>query len=361
MPPLSIMIKPASSLCNLRCEYCFYHNVSDMREVQSYGIMTVETADKLIEKALAFADGESISFTFQGGEPLMAGLRFYRHFVKSVDKKNRLKSPIYFSLQTNGTLINYEWAQFLHSNGFLVGLSLDGDCNNNRYRVDRELNSTFDRAMNAAKILSEHCVDYNILTVLTGSCADNIDDIYSFFKTQGFRYLQFIPCLRPFGDNSENELYMTEEQYGNFLITCFKRYCEDYKSGSYISIRYFDNLVWLYRGQPAEQCGLYGHCMHQFVAEANGNIYPCDFYCVDEWLLGNINDTETNFDTLAHSKRAIDFLKESLQIKAECRTCEYYSLCRGGGCKRNRADRDWCKAYKRFFRECLSMFKIFLN
>ena len=105
MPPLSIMIKPASSLCNMRCRYCFYHNVTELREVSSFGIMTEETADNLIEKALTFANGESVAFAFQGGEPLMAGLPYFQHFVKKVKASNKLNSQIYFSTQTNGTLV----------------------------------------------------------------------------------------------------------------------------------------------------------------------------------------------------------------------------------------------------------------
>ena len=143
MPPLSIMIKPASSLCNMRCRYCFYHDVTEHRDVQSFGIMSDETADNLITKALTFANGESVAFAFQGGEPLIAGLDYFKSFVKTVKEKNVLSSPVYFSLQTNGTLVTDEWAEFFKENGFLIGLSLDGDFDNNRFRVDDKGNNTF--------------------------------------------------------------------------------------------------------------------------------------------------------------------------------------------------------------------------
>ena len=118
-------------------------------------------------------------------------------------------------------LIDEQWARFFHDEHFLVGLSLDGDMAANRFRVDANGTNRFYKILNAAQMLTMHEVDFNILTVLTGYAAENIDRIYSFFKRKGFKYLQFIPCLRPFGDKSESELYMTNEQYAYFLIHLF--------------------------------------------------------------------------------------------------------------------------------------------
>ncbi len=359
MPPLSIMIKPASSLCNMRCEYCFYHDVAENRDVPSFGIMTEDTAENLIKKALGFANGESVAFAFQGGEPLIAGLDFFKHFISKVKEFNVSSSPIVYGLQTNGTLVTDEWAEFFKKNGFLIGLSLDGNEKNNRFRVDADGNNTYYKILFAAEILEKHGVDFNILTVLTGNCADNIEEIYRFFRSKGFRYLQFIPCLRPFGDKTESELYMTNEQYADFLIKGFNLYVKDYVRGQYMSVRYFDNLVHLYLGNPTEQCGVCGHCTHQFVVEGNGNTYPCDFYCTDEWLLGNIN--VCGFDTLAGCERAKRFISESLRQDEKCKACRLYPICRGGGCKRSRLDRDYCEAYKRFFNACLPLFRVFIN
>ncbi len=360
MPPLSIMIKPASALCNMRCKYCFYHDVTDHRDVKSFGLMSEETAENLIKKALDFADGESIAFAFQGGEPTIRGLDFFRYFCKTVDENNTKNSTIHYGLQTNGTLIDDRWAKFFKQRSFLIGLSLDGDFKNNSFRIDEKGENAYYKIIKAANIFEKYGVDFNILTVLTGRCADNIDDILKAFKKRNFKYLQFIPCLRPFGDTSESELYMTVEQYKHYLIHGFNAYVKDYVRDEYTSIRYFDNLVHLYLGNPTEQCGMCGHCTHQFVAEGNGNIYPCDFYCTDEWLLGNINEDKQNFDTLAHSQKAIEFLKESIVIKDECKTCKYFALCRSGGCKRTREDRNYCESYKAFFDACLPLFRAFI-
>lgn len=359
MPPLSIMIKPASSLCNLRCRYCFYHDVSNIREVADRGIMSLDTAKNLIKKSLEFAAGESVAFAFQGGEPLLAGLDFYKSFVSFVNQINHLSSKIYYSIQTNGTLVTPEWAELFKDNSFLVGLSLDGGYDDNCFRLDSKGGNSFYKILTAAKALQNAGAQFNILSVLTGRSADNIDRVYSFYKSKGFRYIQFIPCLRPFGDKSESELYMTNEQYASFLIKCFNRYVKDYVSGQYTSVRYFDNLVHLYLGSHPEQCGVCGHCTHQFVVEGNGDVYPCDFYCVDEWLLGNLNTV--SFASIANSRKAGEFIKESLGVPDECISCRYFRLCRAGGCKRTRADRNYCEAYKAFFSACLPLFRVFIN
>ncbi len=357
MPPLSIMIKPASSLCNLRCKYCFYCDVASEREVFSFGRMNEETAEKLIKDALGFAGGCSVAFAFQGGEPLLAGIDYFKFFTATVNAYNKKGSEIFYSVQTNGTLLTDEWARFFTENKFLVGLSLDGDFEGNKFRVDAGGQNSYYKIITAANKLKKHKTEFNILTVLTGYCADNAERIYKYFRSQGFGYIQFIPCLRPMGDSTQSELYMTPEQYGNFLIRIFNLYVKDFVRGNYISIRRFDNYVRMYLGEKPEQCGLMGHCTHQFVAEGNGNIYPCDFYCTDEWCLGNINDI--TFEEMAVSKKAIEFIKESLKVSDKCKKCKFYPLCRGGGCKRNRESADYCESYKTFFGACLPLFRVF--
>lgn len=358
MPNLSLMIKPASSLCNLSCEYCFYRDVSEHREHLGFGKMSSETAELLIEKALAFADGHPVAFAFQGGEPTLCGLPFFEHFTETVRQKNRKNSPVFYSIQTNGTQINDDWAQFFHDRQFLVGLSLDGDLAGNKFRKKPSGQNSFYQILTAAEILKKHQAEFNILTVLTGYCAENGERIYRYFRQKGFRYLQFIPCLRPFGSKEESELYMTPDQYANFLIRVFNLYVKDYVRGQYISVRQFDNWVRLFLGQQTEQCGILGHCSHQFVAESNGNIYPCDFYCTDEYLLGNIH--ETDFRTMANSKTAVEFIKESLSVPERCQKCPVYPLCRAGGCKRTQQSTDYCAAYKKFFSACLPLFRMFI-
>ena len=359
MPPLSLMIKPASSLCNLSCEYCFYKDVSEHREHLGFGKMSEGTAEILIKKALLYADGNQVAFAFQGGEPTLSGLAFFRFFVDTVKKHNVKNSPVFYSIQTNGTVIDDEWAEFFAQNRFLVGLSLDGDFDGNKFRKKPSGQNSFYKILSAAELLKKHNADFNILTVLTGYCAENGERIYRYFRDKGFRYLQFIPCLRPFGSEEKGELYMTAQQYGDFLIKVFNLYVKDYVRHDYVSVRQFDNWVRLFLNQPPEQCGIAGHCTHQFVAESNGNIYPCDFYCTDEYLLGNI--TETDFSALEKSAIAENFIKESLVVPDRCKGCNVAFMCRKGGCKRTQLSEDYCEAYKKFFNSCLPLFRVFIN
>lgn len=357
MPPLSIMIKPASSLCNLRCKYCFYCDVAAHRDVFSLGKMELTTAENLIKSAMSFADGCSVAFAFQGGEPLIAGMDYFKGFIDLVKKYNVSGSEIFYSIQTNGTLVDDDWARFFHENRFLVGLSLDGDYEGNRFRVDASGQNSYYKITRAANKFIKHGVEFNILTVLTGYCAENAERIYKHFRSMGYKYIQFIPCLRPMGDKTESELYMTSEQYGDFLIKIFNLYVKDFVRGNYVSIRQFDNWVRMYLGEKPEQCGLMGHCTHQFVAEGNGNIYPCDFYCTDEWILGNIN--EKSLEEMAKGRLACDFIKESIAVSDKCKACRFYPICRQGGCKRNRESEDYCSSYMRFFSSCLPLFRAF--
>ncbi|MBQ3150750.1 MAG: SPASM domain-containing protein [Clostridia bacterium] len=357
MPPVSLMIKPASSHCNLSCEYCFYKDVSEHRELHSHSIMSTDTAETLIKKALAYADGESVAFAFQGGEPTLAGLSFFRFFTDCAKRLNRKNSRIFYSIQTNGTLIDDEWAMFFHNESFLVGLSLDGDLDGNKYRKKPSGQNSFYKILMTAELLKKFNVDFNILTVLTGYCAENGERIYRYFRSKGFKYLQFIPCLRPFGSTEISELYMTSDQYSDFLIRVFNLYVKDYVRGEYTSIRYFDNLVRMYQGQVPEQCGMAGHCTHQFVCEANGDMYPCDFYCTDKYFLGNIKSTD--FAEIENSEVAKSFILDSLTVPERCKTCKVYPLCRSGGCKRTRESADYCEAYKKFFDACLPLFTVF--
>ena len=357
MPALSIMIKPASSMCNLRCKYCFYHSLAKDRESFSFGKMQHETVDMLVSKAIKFAGGDSIYFAFQGGEPLLAGIDYFKYFVKRAGELNTNHSTIYYALQTNGTLITEEWAKFFKENNFLLGVSLDGDADANKFRVDAEGKPTNDLVADNIGLLQDYGIEFNVLIVATKFTAKNVERVYRYHTSHGCKYLQFIPCLRPFGDKSENEMYMTNEDYEEFLIELFNLYVKDFWRGDYTSVRQMDNWVNLFLSNKVEQCGMMGHCTHQFVIEANGNVYPCDFYCTDEWLLGNIN--ESDFKSLANSTKAIDFIKESLVYPDKCKSCKYFRMCRSCGCKRSRADRDYCEAYKGFFDKCLPLFRVF--
>lgn len=359
MPAISILIKPVSSACNMNCNYCFYKDEARKRQTACYGNMTHETAEKIIKKAIDTAE-YSCSFMFQGGEPTLAGITFFQDFIKLEKqyKKNNIK--IYNSIQTNGYKINEEWAKFFADNNFLVGVSLDGPAEiHNLNRKSLSGQDTFKEIMHSIDNLKKYNVQFNILSVITNKSAKQIEKIYNFFKRNNFNYLQFIPCMDPLNEERGLEKYsLDNKNYGDFLIRIFNLWFRDLQNGKYISIRHLDNWIGRFLGRPAEACDQRGICSVQFVTESNGNVYPCDFYVLDDRLLGNI--TKNSFDEMFNSDNAVKFIKESMELSTECKNCPYYSLC-GGGCRRQRdlnnnglpGKYHYCEAYKRFFSTCL--------
>ena len=334
MPPVSLLIKPASSNCNMRCKYCFYHSLAENRNVRSYGIMDIETLEILVEKTLNFSD-VTCTFAFQGGEPTLAGLYFFEKLIEFQRKYNKKGIKINNTIQTNGMVIDEEWAKYLSDNNFLVGLSLDGTKDiHDMNRVDSRNKGTFNRVMKTVDLFNKHKVEYNILFVVNSGVARRITKIYNFFKRNGFRFIQFIPCLDPLGEQPGRFPYsLTPERFADFLKTLFDAWYTDIKNGNMISIRYFDNLVGMIMGYPPENCGMSGICQVQFVVEADGGVYPCDFYVLDEWCMGNLKTQE--LDELRESQAARDFVEVSRYIDPKCRQCKWVNLCRGG-CRRNR-------------------------
>lgn len=352
------MLKPASSNCNLACEYCFYHSLSSLRHEFSKGFMSENTAKRVIDSALEFAAGTEVFFTFQGGEPLLCPLSFYEKFVQYADKANLKQSKINYCLQTNGTLITDEFADFFYKNNFLIGVSLDGDEEINKYRIYPDKRSSFADVQKGIEKLKKHKVNFNILSVLTKNTALNFRTAYRFFKSQDYRYMQFIVGLKPFEDDDlSQDMYMNDDDYAYFLTKAFSIYYNDIMRGSGVSIRSFDNYISLLNGSNAEQCGMNGCCSTQFVVEGDGSVYPCDFYCTDKWYLANIN--EKSFLEIYNLPLCAEFLKTSFKIDDKCKDCSYFYLCRAGGCRRNRESSDYCKAYKEFFSQCEDKIKQF--
>ncbi len=316
-------------------------------------MMSPETTEKLIKTAAEFADG-TCSFMFQGGEPTLAGLDFYRNFLE-IEKKYAKKGLRFtHSIQTNGYIIDDEWAEFLSENKFLVGLSLDGPAEIHDFnRTDSAGKGTFNKVMKTARLFDKHRVEYNILAVVTSRNARSAAKVYNFCKKQGFRWLQFIPCLDSFecGEGATDSLGCDE--YENFLSTVFNLWFTDLKKGEYISIRHIDNWLSILAGAMPESCAMRGNCSVQFVTEGDGSVYPCDFYVLDELKIGTVG--ENSFKEMFESENAQKFLRTSLNIPEECKSCPFFCLCRNG-CRRERNVFDgkpalnrYCAAYKNFF------------
>ena len=349
--PFTALVKPASSACNMRCRYCFYADEARSRSVANYGLMSTGTLERLVEKAFAYATGP-VSFAFQGGEPTLAGLDFYRALIEYEKKYNARRLPVSNAIQTNGLLIDGTWAGFLRENRFLVGLSMDGyGALHDSLRPDAAGNGTFARACEAAEVMTKSHVDFNILCVVSGPVARHGGKVYRYFRNRRFNYLQFIPCLDPL-DGAPGEWSLTAGDYARFLRETFALYYDDFMSGHPVSVRQFDNYVGMLLGQPPESCGMSGVCANYFTVEGDGSVYPCDFYVLDEWKMGNIN--EDSIEDMASSEAARRFVELSRPVNEKCRACRWLPLCRGG-CRRNREPiaentlNQFCAAYESFF------------
>jgi uncharacterized protein len=313
--------------------------------------MDEATLEALTKKVFDTAE-ESASFLFQGGEPTLAGISFYEKVIELENKYNVKGIPVQNAIQTNGYAINDEWALFFAKHRFLVGISVDGTRDtHNSLRIDANGKGTYDRVLNAVRLFEKHGVEFNVLCVVNNFVARYPRKVYNELKR--FKYLQFIPCLDPF-DGEKQPFSLTNERYASFLCSVFDEYYRDFTSGNYVSIRNFDNYVRIFMGYQPENCAMCGKCTCYFVVEGDGSVFPCDFYVLDEWKLGNVN--EASFDKLLETEKAKEFVAVSGHVSEKCRACRYFPLCRGG-CRRDREPfsdglpslNRLCPAYEKFF------------
>ncbi len=360
MKNISVMIKPASSLCNLRCRYCFYADVSERRDCRSFGVMRQDTAERVIENIFRDLErGDCVTLAFQGGEPTLAGLDFFRHFAEKVEAvKGEVR--VAWALQTNGTHLNDDWCAFLKEKGFLVGLSMDAmQASHDENRVDAEGKGTFSRVSAAKALLEKHGVAYNVLTVLTNTLARHPQQVWSFLCKEDIRYVQFIPCLGELNSGA-TRFSLAPERFASFYTQLFKLWYVDYVQGKYRSVKLFDDLIYLLAFGSCSACGLIGRCMPQIVVEADGSVYPCDFYALDEYRVGNL--TTEPIGALYEKAAMAAFRARPTEKIALCDACPYAPIC-GGGCPRMR--REVCSApeaktcgYRAFLDACLPQMQL---
>ena len=334
MKQLSIMLKPASSLCNLRCKYCFYANVADLREVHSYGMMRQETTEAILSNIRnGLKKGDQITFSFQGGEPTLAGLDYFKHFLSITDTWKDVH--ISYALQTNAILLDDEWCQFLKKHNFLVGVSWDilPECHDS-VRIDPESRGTNRKVLAAINLLKAHGVEFNILCTLTNYVARHPNQVWKQLLKQDIQFVQFTPCLDELDAPGTSDYALTPERFAAFYDRLFPLWFADYQAGKYRSVKLFDDIVNLLAFGSPTACGINGHCHPQVIVEADGSTYPCDFYCIDQYKLGNLA-TDDLLDLLK-SPRVAAFANRPHRQPELCNTCEFIRFC-GGNCKRMQA------------------------
>ncbi|MGL5042069.1 MAG: radical SAM protein [Culicoidibacterales bacterium] len=329
---ISFLIKPASSLCNMRCKYCFYFDVADHREIESHGKMKYDVMKMLITRALDYAGPYgNVQFAFQGGEPTIAGLDYFKAFIAEVLVQKK-KQKVHYALQTNGLLLDEKWGELLSVHDFLVGISLDGyKENSDLFRSDIKRNSTYDRVIEKIELLKAFEVPFNILTVLTSNLARNPEKLYNFYKANELSHVQLIPCLGSLDSEKSSESALKPAAFAYFYKKFYQLWYDDYKNGIYMNISLFNDIIPMFRGIPPQQCGMLGFCSPQFVIESDGSIYPCDFYVLDKYACGNVLFDEI-YDVL-HRTNMQEFLSESKRMSLLCDNCQFREIC-NGGCKR---------------------------
>ncbi len=343
---LTVMIKPAGGACNLDCAYCFYKDEEENRCVPERGVMSDEIARSLVEKSAQAS--EAVLFLFQGGEPTLAGLGFFERFIAM--EKEHPETRFFHSLQTNGVAIDDKWADFFKENHFLIGISLDGGpAINNIYRLDKDGNPTYKYVNSSTRILERHQVEFNILAVVTAELADNANYAWNFLVGHNYMHQQYIPCMDPIGSDGSERYHLSSEAYARFLCRLFDLWYESMANETYVSVRTFENFMDMIMGYKPESCDMCGKCNISYVVEADGAVYPCDFYCLDKYYLGNVKDDD--FAALDARRKQTGFIEESKCLPSDCRRCEAYVICRSG-CRRFRDGSGryrFCGALKTFY------------
>jgi uncharacterized protein len=356
--PITLMIKPASSFCNLKCDYCFYLDEEKNREDKQRKIMNYSTMEEIVRKT--HEKSNYINYIFQGGEPSLAKIEWFEKFIELVEKYKTPNDVISYSFQTNGTLIDEKFAKFFSENNFLVGVSFDGFSrihDFHRKSISQDKSSIL--VKKGLKNLKNYNVEHNILTVVTNEVANNIEKIYSNLVGDGYNYLQFIACLDPI--ETEDNVFLNPNTYGKFLVKLFDLWFKDLQLNKNISIRLFNNFISILLGNAPEACDMNGICSIQYVFESNGDVFPCDFYCLDDYSLGNINNN--SYEEIDRKREEINFIKNPPVLHDDCKNCEYLFLCRGGCPRYKNKDNKFrfCESYKYLFDNRLDQFKEIAN
>lgn len=353
-PGIDLLIKPVSATCNMDCTYCFYADEAKKREQNSngkysYGVMSRETAHKVIDRA--YEEGPSYcGFGFQGGEPTLAGLSFFQDFAAYARDRRPEGTQLAFTIQTNGLELEDNFLDFLKKEQFLVGVSLDGPKgihDRNRKQVNQE--GTFFQVMDTIKRMQERGIEFNVLTVLTDRSAMQIEKIYRFLCKENLLFQQYLPCLSPL---EEDQSFLQPAEYAQALKKLFTIWLEDYRQGNYVYIRQFENWVGMLKGFEPEACAMKGRCGMQNVIEANADIYACDFYVLEEYRLGNL--WEESLEEIRRKEAYQRFFRNTAGkrsiLQETCQGCEARVICRGG-CIREYENGGYrhCQAYQEFY------------
>lgn len=373
---IHVVAKPIGPACNLNCEYCFYLEKQALfADGQTYR-MSDAVLSAYITQYITSQPTPVVEFVWQGGEPTLLGIDFFKRVIE-LQKPFTNRKTIINSLQTNGTLLTDEWCAFLKKHNFLVGISIDGPKEiHDRYRRDRGGNGSFDKAMTGLKLLQKHGVEYNVMACVARKTAVKPLEVYHFLKQSGVKFIQFSPIIERIPDNSSNDCGLclagpasldTREQntqitdwtvfpenYGDFLIAIYEEWVRNDVGEVFVMNFEWALNAWI--GNPSPVCIHSEQCGRSLVMEHNGDVYACDHCVYPQYKLGNI---------LSHglSEMADKSLQSGFGISKEkalprwCRECDVLVACQGG-CPKHRFARTLtgepglhylCEGYRSFF------------
>jgi len=351
-PRLGILLKPASFECNMACDYCYYRSVQSLYGGGVRPRMSLEVFDQVCRQYRALEPAE-IKVGWQGGEPTLMGLEFFRKAVEIEGKNARAGDCWGNTLQTNGVLLDDEWCEFLAHHQFLVGLSVDGPPQLNGLRRFHDGRMTHRAAMRALDLLKKHRCEFNVLMVVSTANVGHAADVFRFLVQNDLRFSQCIPCTEPAADGDGLSAHsITAAQWAEFMIEFFEAWVGNDDPAYYN--RHIDNWLHLYFGLPPESCEYRPDCSNLLTVEWNGDVYPCDFFVEERFRLGNVLE-----DTLEHmlqSRPFREFVSRAEQVPEMCGGCEWLWAC-NGGCYRQRGklgigpeERPYmCEANRRIF------------
>lgn len=375
--PFHIMTKPIGPVCNLDCTYCYYLEKEKLYPVDEPFRMTGDTLERYVRDYIQASPSREVNFAWQGGEPTLLGIDFFRKAV-ALQKAYANGKTVTNALQTNGTLLNDDWCAFFKENGFLIGLSVDGPRElHDAYRVDKKQKPTFDLVMRGLEYLQKHSVDYNTLTVVNRKNSQRPLEVYRFLKSIKSSFLQFIPLVErkpsdaakamgfdlnppPLLEAEENVSPVTSwsveaGQYGTFLIDVFDEWVRHDVGDVYVQI--FDVTLGNWMQMGSSLCVFAETCGGALAMEHNGDLFSCDHYVYPDYRLGNIHDR--SLGDMVNSERQRRFGEDKLTaLPRYCRECEVRALC-NGECPKHRfictpegepGLNYLCSGYKRFFR-----------
>ncbi len=378
-----VMIKPGGCACNLDCAYCFYLSKATLPDGPGTGRMSDETLERFIRQYIEGVTGDEVVFSWQGGEPTLLGLDFFRKVVSLEQKYAKPGQTIQNDLQTNGTLITEEWCEFLKANRFLVGLSIDGPKKlHDRYRVTAGGEPTFDQVFNAVKLFQKHDVSFNTLTCINRVNAKRPLDVYRFLRREvGSTYMQFIPIVEYKGfettapqhwdaarlpkdgdpearpghpDSIVTDWSVDPDDWGYFLCKTFDEW-QNRDLGK-VYVNHFETLVSQHMGRGSQLC-VYGEfCGKGVAVEQDGGVYACDHFVYPEYRLGNVTDSALGDIVFSRTQVKFGYAKNET-LPQFCRECPYLKDC-WGECPKNRIIRApdgepglnyLCRGFKKFF------------